>query len=367
MKKNVFLKVFAAIAVLAIVSCEKNDDDPKPDQVDTQLGGMEITTEITLDATEAYELDGACLVKAGGVLNIPAGTIITAKGNTTSYLLVEQGGKIVANGTEAEPIVFTSTVKEAGSWGGLVLCGNAPCNKQGASEVGNSPYGGTVADDNSGILKYVRVEYTGYSFTDEKQFNGISFFGVGSGTQVSYISSYKGLDDGIEFFGGTVNADHVVSIESGDDGIDFADGWNGTGSYWYAYNSTKSGVEGSNNGSNPEATPMTNATLSNLTIYKMGEKPWFFKEGGGSQNITNIIIGGLSASKDHAIFYAGGDPIYGTQTVTGAKFVDQVANQADTDVAGLTIGADANATGAGDYTDATTYEPNWASSWAKGN
>ena len=180
---------------------------------------------------------------------------------------------------------MTCDVADYGQWGGLVICGKAPVNTgEGLSEVGNLPYGGDDATDNSGSIEYLRVEYTGYIFTDEKQFNGVSFFGVGSGTTVDYVSSYMGNDDGIEFFGGAVSASHLVSINSQDDGIDFADGWAGTGEYWYAVDSKKSGIEGSNNGNDGSATPMTNATIKNATVVGMGEKPWYLKEGAGVTN-----------------------------------------------------------------------------------
>ncbi|MEN8138529.1 MAG: hypothetical protein ABFR62_08850 [Bacteroidota bacterium] len=361
------------VAAVFMFSCEKEDTPDNNNNVieGNQLGSVTLTESATLDAATAYQLNGVLTVQEGAVLTIPAGTVITAEGGTTSYVMIEQGAQILAEGTATNPIVFTSTVKEPASWGGLVICGYAPTNKPGTSEVGNKPYGGDDADDNSGVLKYVRVEYSGYNFTDEKQFNGVSLFAVGSGTTVSYVSSYNGNDDGIEFFGGTVDADHLVSINSGDDGIDFADGWQGSGSYWYAYNSTKSGIEGSNNGSSGAATPMTNGTFTNMTIYRMGEKPWFLKEGSGVQAIDNIIIGGLADNKGHAYFFAQADDVdtfdrisAGEITVTNANFVNVGAGNDVKAVEGITVGENASATGAGEYTDATTMQPTWADGWA---
>ncbi len=318
----------------------------------------EITTDVTLDATTDYKLHGALVVKAGGSLTIPAGTTIEAIGGQISYIAVAQDAQIFINGTATDPVIMTSDDKTPGSWGGLVICGKAPTNKSDASagaEVSGLPYGGNVADDNSGVIKYLRVEYTGFNYNDEKQFNGVSFFGVGSGTEVDYVVSYKGKDDGIEFFGGTVNASHLVSVYSDDDGIDYADGWSGTGEYWVALNSTKSGIEGSNNGDDGAATPMTNATLRNLTVYGMGEKPFYFKEGGGMVNLENIVVGGLVESKQQPIFYADDASkdadvhariAAGEIVVNGAKFVDILTGQTKA-VGGLTIGEDPGATGAG--------------------
>ncbi len=222
MKKLVLAMM--AILTIALVSCEKDDPIPGPVDDPDNLQG-EITEAVSLDATETYTLTGALIVKSGGSLTIPAGTVIEAVGGQISYIAVAQGAKIYVNGTADAPVIMTSDDPTPGSWGGLVICGNAPTNKSDASagaEVSGLPYGGDVADDNSGVIKYLRVEYTGFNYNDEKQFNGVSFFGVGSGTTVDYLVSYNGKDDGIEFFGGTVNASHLVSVGSDDDGIDFA-------------------------------------------------------------------------------------------------------------------------------------------------
>ena len=322
---------------------------------------------IVLDKANTYTLDGACVITDGGYLTIPEGTTITAEGGTTSYIAIAQGAKIFVNGTATMPVVMTASVADYGQWGGLVLCGSAPVNTGdgGLSEVGNLPYGGNNADDNSGSITYLRVEYTGYQYTSEKQFNGVSFFGVGAGTHVDYVSSYKGNDDGIEFFGGSVSASHLVSIESQDDGIDYADGWSGTGMYWYAKDSKKSGIEGSNNGKDGSATPMTNATVKNATIIGMGEKPWFLKEGAGKQTIDNVVISGLNEAKDHAYFYMDSDDTdaiaranAGDIVITNVLFINIGDNAKATSP--LTVGESASATGAGNGADA----PAWAAGWA---
>jgi len=329
----------------------------------------ELSGNIILDAANAYTLDGSLVILEGGILNIPAGTKITAKGGTTSYIAIAQGAKINISGTAANPVVMTADIADYGQWGGLVICGKAPVNTGdgGLSEVGNLPYGGDVADDNSGSIKYLRVEYTGYQYNEEKQFNGVSFFGVGSGTVVDYVSSYMGNDDGLEFFGGTVSASHIVSIESQDDGIDFADGWSGTGEYWYSKDSKKSGIEGSNNGDNGAATPMTDAKISNVSVVGMGEKPWFLKEGAGKQTIDNVVIGGLTDAEKGPYFYISSDDTdaqtlanSGNIKITDVLFLDTVVDKAD---ANLTFTEKADATGAGNGAN----EPDWAKGWSTAN
>lgn len=359
------------------MSCESEEDTYVLEP--SNIAGT-IRSAVSMDSDTEYYLDGALVVENGGTLTIPAGTKIIAKGNTSSYIAVARGGMIYAEGTAANPIVITSDVKAAGSWGGLVVCGMAPSNLMGNSdallqaEVTDMLYGGSESDDNSGRLSYVRVEYSGYSYDDDKQFNGFSFFGVGSETMIDHISSYDSQDDGIEFFGGNVNADFLVSINSQDDGIDFTDGWQGSGNYWYAYNSTKSGIEGSNNDSNGAATPMTSATLTNLTIYKMGERPWYLKKGAGAQMISNLVIGGLTDNSGDAYFYYEDNDANtisninnGKISFTDVRFVDRgEGNEVDaSDNINITINESIN--GAGEWSDATTLAPDWLGSWATPN
>jgi len=362
--KNLLLSMIA-VSMLFFTACDKEDEPTNVFQVDQNnlKGNIPSGDNIILEAGKTYKLTGALIVENGATLTIPAGTVIEAtnpSGNDTQvrYIAVAQGAKIFVNGTATSPVVMTATTKSASSWGGMVVCGKAPTNKSDAgtagAEVSGLTYGGTVSNDNSGSIKYLRLEYTGYKYSDTKEFNGLSCFGVGSGTVIDYVVSYKGGDDGIEFFGGTVNASHLVSVDSEDDGLDFADGWSGTGEYWVAYNSSKSGIEGSNNGDNGAATPMTNATLKNLSIYKMGEKPFYMKEGSGKMTVDNMVIGGLATSKLTAYFYIDGTDTNaaariaaGDVKITNVKFEGELAIGQSKAVAGLTITESASATGAG--------------------
>ncbi len=329
----------------------------------------EIATDISLDASIEYYLSGSLVIKDGGSLTIPAGTIIKATGGTSSYIAVAQGGQIFVNGTADAPVIMTSNASTpaAGDWGGLVLCGKAPTNvgATATSEVADLTYGGTVTDDNSGVLKYLRVEYTGATFNSSKEFNGVSFFGVGSGTTVDYVQSYEGGDDGIEFFGGTVNATHLVSINSGDDSIDFADGWNGTGSHWYIKGGAKAGIEGSNNGDNGAATPMTTTTLSNITVVgPVTEGALYFKEGGGKFTIDNFYTTGIDkavkvkTTDTNSIARIDG----GDLTITNMQFDNKAEGFVISDYAAVADHiTEGTATGAGNGAAI----PDWAASWIK--
>ena len=171
------------------------------------------TQDLTLDIKNTYVLNGPLIMTSGTTLTIPAGMTVEALATGASvYIAIAQGAKIDAQGTASEPIVLTSNASSPapGDWGGLILLGKAPINSVTAgntstSEIGSLPYGGTDANDDSGILRYVRVEYSGGAADGSSENNGISFYGVGDGTLVDYIESYAGKDDGIEFFGGTVN------------------------------------------------------------------------------------------------------------------------------------------------------------------
>ncbi len=314
MKKLILTTILTS---LIFVSCEDKDtpvvDPVDPNAVtinaDNFVGELATGKTATLDATKVYMLKGAFIVRNGATLTIPAGTTIKATENTDGvvrYIAVEQGAKIYINGTAAAPVVMTSakTTPAKGDWGGLVICGKAPINNTVAggtasAEVSELTYGGSDATDNSGVIKYLRIEYTGFAYNSTKEFNGLTLFGVGSGTTLEYVHANHNGDDGIEFFGGTVNGKYLLATDSDDDAIDFADGWAGTGQYWYIKNTAKAGIEGSNNGTNGGATPITNATLKDISIVKGAlantEHALYPKEGAGKWNASNIYISGAFA------------------------------------------------------------------------
>ena len=331
----------------------------------------EITGERNLDASVTYYLTGSLVVQSGGVLNIPAGTRIEATGGTAAYIGVAQGGKINVSGEANNPVVMTSGESSpvAGNWGGLIICGNAPTNKGESvtSEVGDLTYGGNDVSDNSGSIRYLRVEYTGATYSNDKEFNGVSLFGVGSGTTFEYVQSYNGGDDGIEFFGGTVVGNNLVSINSGDDSIDFADGWQGSGSNWYIKGGAKAGIEGSNNGDNGNAAPVTTVNLTNITVVgPVTEGALFYKEGGGNFTINNfyvsdadLVVKVTASDSDAAARIQAGDLV-----INNVQLADVPADFQFTDYTGenqdfYTLGINS---GAGNGANA----PDWTAGWTRG-
>ncbi|MDD4582499.1 MAG: hypothetical protein PHH25_09055 [Bacteroidales bacterium] len=261
---------------MLMTSCEKEPiEEPKEESYDL-LG--ELTENRTLKSGSTYYLKGGFHVKSGVTLSIEQGVTIIAKDDdVVDYILIEQGGKINAQGTASNPIVMTSELKEAGAWGGLHICGYAPINVTGTtskSEIGDATYGGSNAADNSGVLRYIRLEYTGYAFSEEKEANGVTFYGVGNGTKVEYLQAYKGSDDGFEFFGGTVNVKYLIATDCSDDSFDWTEGWKGFGQFLIAYQSPQSEtgydcdclIEADNNGKDATLTPVSSPTLANLTL-----------------------------------------------------------------------------------------------------
>ena len=266
----------------------------------------ELTANKTLLKDKVYALSGEYIVKTGATLTIEKGVKIVAMTDDESvdYILVQQGAKIEAVGTKENPIIMTSDKKESGAWGGLHICGKAHTNAEGGtgkSEIGDAAYGGSADNDNSGTLKYIRLENTGYALDSEHEANGISFYGVGNGTTVEYVQAYNGSDDGFEFFGGSVDVKHMVVTNCSDDSFDWTEGWNGRGQFLVAYQEAKETLgfdcdclmECDNNGKNFAATPVACPTLANLTLIgNGGEKQGVRLRAGTQVKMYNALISG---------------------------------------------------------------------------
>lgn len=265
----------------------------------------DIESDTELEAGKTYTLSGGIHVKNGATLKIPAGVTIIAKhDDVVDYILIEQGAKIDAQGTASNPIVMTSEKKEPGAWGGIHICGYAHTNAEGgtgSSEIGGAPYGGNNDADNSGTLRYVRVEYTGFAFDEEHEANGITFYGVGNGTTVEYCQAYMGSDDGFEWFGGSVNVKYLVSTDCSDDSFDWTEGWNGKGTDLVAYQEAQATlgydcdclIEADNNENDNAATPVSHPVLKNLILAGNGESKQGIRLRRGTQaDIDNAKVCG---------------------------------------------------------------------------
>jgi hypothetical protein len=248
----------------------------------TELQG-DITKSCYVGSEKTWLLKGLVTVKAGATITINKGTTIQGDNASKAILLIEPGAKIVAEGTADEPIVFTSQAaegsKKPGDWGGLVVLGNAPVNFPGGKgniegilkTVSGTSYGGTDPNDNSGVLKYVRVEYAGIILSQDNEVNGITFGGVGSGTTVDYVQVRQALDDCFEFFGGTVNAKHLVCQRNQDDGFDFDNGYTGKLQFLVlqqdpVHVGEDNGIESDNDAQGSGNLPLTNPQVYNVTL-----------------------------------------------------------------------------------------------------
>ncbi|WP_068596881.1 hypothetical protein ACF3NR_07030 [Vaginella massiliensis] len=402
MKKSIskLLSVALLLGVITTTTISCNSDDDAPTHVNPEnpsdfvvnrndLKGEITKGEVVLESG-TYRLTGKLIVQSGATLRIKPGVIIEATAPSSStayeevrYISIAQGGKIFVEGTAANPVVMTAVTKIPGSWGGLVLAGKAPINKgtTATTEVGGElPYGGTDVNDNSGTIEYLRIEYSGFAYNKEKEFNGLSFFGVGKGTKVKNVQVYESSDDGFEWFGGTVDASNLVVVNSnpehvGDDMFDWTEGWNGNGENWYGKktNPGNRGIEADNNSSNPSATPVSAPNLKNVTLIGAGKvsnenEYQALKLRVGTQGIIdNLVLSNWEVGFDvqhNETIASVGTKLKATNVkfdnVT-KKSTGKDSNNEAVDVSNVYT-ENPNATGAGNGVNT----PTWAQGWTKG-
>lgn len=245
-----------------------------------------------------YTLKGWVYIADGAELTIEPGTVIKGDKATKAALIAERGGKLIAQGTAQEPIVFTSAQakgnRKPGDWGGVILCGKAQNNQQEMQIEGGprTKHGGNDNADNSGVLSYVRIEFAGYPFEKDKEINGLTFGSVGSATQVDHVQVSYSNDDSFEWFGGTVNAKYLVAYKGWDDDFDTDNGYSGKVQFGLAVRDSKiadtsqsNGFESDNCADGSPVGPWTTATFSNITF--VGPKL-----DASFQNTTDYINGG---------------------------------------------------------------------------
>ena len=325
MKKLVFISLLIGTMVS---SCRKIEVDGTTTNTGNNSGteGLvlegRITENRTLKAQNTYQLRGLVYVTNGAVLTIEPGTKIVGEAGQRGGLIITRNAKISADGTADKPIVFTSAsaTPQRGDWAGIVILGNAPTNAsfnglQGVGEIegginnsdGLGLYGGTNPADNSGILRYVRIEYAGYAFLPDKEINGLTFGGVGNQTVVDNVQVSYANDDSFEWFGGTVNCTHLISFRTLDDDFDTDNGYSGKVQFGIVLRdssvadiSKSEAFESDNDANGSSITPQTSAVFSNMTI--LGPKATLNNTGNSlflagaqirrnsSENIFNSLI-----------------------------------------------------------------------------
>jgi len=261
------------------------ENENYPDATITKGNGLfDFITSTHITSNESWSgvilLDGWVYVNDGATLTIAEGTII--RGSEKSALIIQRGGKIMAEGTSASPIVFTSNqgtgLRGNSDWAGLVICGRGINNLSGGNGVAEggigAAYGGVDNEDNSGVLKYVRIEFPGYEVTTGSEVNGLTLYSVGSGTTIDYVQISNSGDDGFEWFGGAVNAKHLVSYRTEDDDFDTDNGFVGKVQFGVIArdssivdSDTANGFESDNDATGSSNSPKTNALFSNISAF----------------------------------------------------------------------------------------------------
>ena len=307
MKKSIFkiLNLVAfSVASLTLTNCGSDEPsiiivEPTSEVISNLKSGVmngSLEEDYTLNANTIYNLNSSFIVESGAKLTIPAGTRIQAKnGGTNVYIAVLKGGKIDIQGTESNPVFMSSIGGNPGDWGGLTICGDATTTAgvDAEAEVGGFIYGGINDTDNSGSINYLVIKGTGAQINADSQYNGISFYAVGSGTSISNIAVINGSDDGVEFFGGTVSASNLYLENNEDDSIDWTEGWNGTIENAYISHTIagfSTVFEGDKVNNNPK--------FNNITaISTVGGKALQFKKESGA-TITGLSLTGYDVSID---------------------------------------------------------------------
>jgi hypothetical protein len=276
-------KLLVAILAFGLMSCEKElggGDGPINIPTSTTLTGN-INTTTTLTADKVWTLKGYVYVTDGAKLIIQPGTTIVSDISEKGALVIERGAQIVAEGTAAKPIVFTSGKaigeRAPGDWGGIVILGRAKTNRTSEPTIEGGigrPYGGTNDGDNSGVLRFVRIEYAGIAALPNSEINALTLGGVGSGTIIENVQTIYANDDAFEFFGGTVSARNLYAFATADDDFDFDFGYTGTITNGVAKRDPQfvdsgdagNGVECDNDGTGSPAQPYTHPKLYNMVL-----------------------------------------------------------------------------------------------------
>ncbi len=330
--QNFFQLAFFALAILLFTGC-KDDEDDKKDKTPISSVYTETTdaatgrsafrvagtpdgigeTSFTWTKDKVWILNGFVFVNEGQTLTIEAGTLIKGApgaGESASALIVARGGKVIANGTAAEPIIFTAEADKldgalgatTGLWGGVIVLGKASLNSSpGESAIEGIPtseprgiYGGTNDADNSGVLRYVSIRHGGSNIGANNEINGLTLGGVGNGTTLDFIEVFANVDDGIEWFGGTVNGKHLLVTACGDDSFDYDEGYTGKNQFLIAFQALNDGDRGGEHdgGTDPEdGLPYALPTFYNATYVGRPESRTItFRDNAGGQYHNSVFV-----------------------------------------------------------------------------
>jgi len=323
MKKN-YLKMTAVLLAALTIGFTSCDDDENIDPIiETEFTVIaNITANTTWETGNVYILGGRIAVINGVTLTIEPGVIIKGQagtGSNATALIIARGGKIMAEGTADQPIIFTSVADEIepgqiaspnldsdlnGLWGGLIVLGKAPISVSGdgieasiegiPADDSNGKFGGNVSDDDSGIIKYVSIRHGGANIGEGNEINGLTLGGVGSGTTIEFIEVIANQDDGIEWFGGTVNVTNALVWNAGDDAIDTDQSWSGTLDNFIVINPGDECFELDG----PEGTMAAKHTIKNGSVYAGDAEGLVDNDANSYVDMNNIYFFGIKAGQD---------------------------------------------------------------------
>lgn len=394
-KQTLMIAAVAGLFAVTAVSCKKegctdvtatnyNEEAKKDDgsctyeeEGDAVMVSANITSNTTWTKDKVYVLTTRVAIESGAVLTIEPGTVIKGEAGTganATALIVARGGKLMAEGTATEPIIFTSVADEIqpgtiaspnldpdfdGLWGGLIVLGNAPISADAASvqiegippSDQNGLYGGSDAADDSGVLKYISIRHGGANIGEGNEINGLTLGGVGTGTTVENIEVIANQDDGVEFFGGTVNVKNVIVWNAGDDAIDTDQAWAGTLDNFIviAGSATDHGMEVDG----PEGSLLDGHTLTNGSIKGASDTELADFRDAAQGTFQNIYFfgfpdpaedgrGDFSLSSGSDVTYADGDLVFNNLEVTlpsGVDIADVFKGGTDADARAVNAGA----------------------------
>ena len=328
-----------------------------------QVGGLQLDPEVE------YRLIGPLLIREKARLSIPAGTVIKVDAGVGAYIAVAKGGTLLISGQPENPVIITSGADNPapGDWGGIIICGQGPIHTGdvGRTDIIDIFYGGSDAENSSGGINYLRVEYAGALAENEINFDAISFYGVGAFTNITNVQTFESLGNGIRFIGGNANASQLIATNSGANAVVVQDDWSGKGESWYLTGIFESGVKITSNIPMELGPPIATDTISNVSIVGPTlEGGLNYTDGGGKYVLTNIFTANLNLGINVALGTASEKVALGNLKIDSIQFASPAPNFIPTNYTGLNSSfyTENTATGAGNGAS----KPVWANGWTIG-
>lgn len=332
-------------------------------------GTGEQVSGLQLNPTIEYRLVGPLIVRDKARLSIPAGTVIKVDPGVGAFIAVAQGGTLLVSGQPENPVVITSGADKPapGDWGGIIICGDGliASGEVGRTDIIDILYGGSDAENNSGSINYLRVEYAGALAENEQNFDAIAFYGLGAFTAINNIQTFESLGNGIRLIGGNANAKQLVSTNSGDNAIVVQDDWSGDGDSWFVSGTSNAGIKISSDETIAGLQQILNDTITNISI--VGPAPeggLHYTDGGGKYDILNMYTSNMTLGINIDGVTANDQVTMGNLKIDSVLFDNPAANFVPTNYTGTNgnFYIENINTGAGKGASL----PDWANGWTVG-